>query len=266
MIQTKKPILFRAAEVSEDIARFHDAERGSEFNLSFWFPKISGCHIMMPNTSVFQVPADVYEAFFMIRQGDRELICDFVTEAVIPYMAPNQYFMKNGCFSNKFDFRVCMTNKHRIVDDIIAINYQAQCVESGGCTEIVLREPIPFNSKKTPCIYHGMPLQTEIRTFYDFDKREVLYSANYWDYDTVRPHLRNMTDIIIFDATKGEILAGYEKWCPKVEALTTDQMKNVEMTGKWSIDFLVDFKGQIWLIDMAKANRSTYWKGGLFSD
>jgi hypothetical protein len=266
MNQTDAPMLFRAKSVSDDIAHWYNCERNNEYNLSFWFPKIQNCGIKVPETDVYQVPADVFEAFFLEKAGDRELIRNFVTDTIIPHMSQPLYFMKNGCFSNKFNFQVCMTNSRKIVDDIIAINEAALCVESGGCTEIILREPIPYYSWETPCIYHGMPLQTEIRTFYDFDKREVLYSANYWDYDTVRPHLRDMTDIIIFDSMKDKILAGYEEWRSKVEVLVTEHMINVDLTGKWSIDLLVDFNGQVWLIDMAKAARSTYWKGGLFSD
>jgi len=266
MIQTETPNLYRAESVSDETANWFNSEHNSEYNLSFWFPMIESCGIKVPETSFYQVPADVFEAFFMERAGDRELIQCFVTEAVIPHMTQQPYFLKNGCFRNKFDFRSCMTDKHRIIEDIIAINYAALCVESGGYTEIVLREPIPFNQRETPCIYHGMPLQTEIRTFYDFDKREVLYSANYWDYDTVRPHLYDMTDTIIFDAMKDKILSGYEEWRPKVEVMTTEHMAAVNLTGKWSIDYLVDFKGKVWLIDMAKAARSTYWNGGLFSD
>jgi len=164
------------------------------------------------------------------------------------------------------DYRHCITTAGSIVDDIIDINYQALCVESGGTTEIVLREPIPWNSQQTPCIYYGMPLQTEIRTFYDFNAQQLLYSANYWDYDYVRPHLRDRTDIIIFDFLKEEIRDGYEKWRSQIEEMVRTHMTGVKLTGKWSIDFLIDNKGQIWLIDMAKANRSAYWNGGLLSD
>ena len=36
-------------------------------------------------------------------------------------------------------------------------------------------------------------------------------------------------------------------------------MLGVKMTGKWSIDVLLDEWGNYWLIDMAKAENSAYW-------
>ncbi|GHU61019.1 hypothetical protein AGMMS49975_30210 [Clostridia bacterium] len=85
-----------------------------------------------------------------------------------------------------------------------------------------------------------MPLRTEIRVFYDFDKREVLYSANYWDYDYCRSNIRARADQIIFDALKDEILTGYEKYRKQAEDAVAKAMRGVNMTGKWSIDLLLE--------------------------
>lgn len=82
-------------------------------------------------------------------------------------------------------------------------------------------------------------LRTEIRVFYDMDSRKLLYSANYWDYDYVRPHLYNRTDIILFDATRDEIQKGYAEHVGRAEALVSEHFKDVDLPGKWSIDIYI---------------------------
>ncbi len=64
---------------------------------------------------------------------------------------------------------------------------------------MVVRERIRHDERVTPCIYHGLPLRSEFRVFYDFDLKKVLFTANYWDYDSVYGRLYDATDKIIFD-------------------------------------------------------------------
>lgn len=39
----------------------------------------------------------------------------------------------------------------------------------------------------------------------------------------------------------------------------SEKMKEVELIGNWSVDILLDEKGDFWLIDMAIAENSAYW-------
>lgn len=96
--------------------------------------------------------------------------------------------------------------------------------------------------------------------FYDFNTREPLYTVNYWDYDYCYPHLYEATDKIIFEHEREKIENAFEKNKDKVQQLVADAMKNVEgLDGKWSVDVLLDEKGDFWLIDMAVAQQSAYW-------
>jgi hypothetical protein len=191
----------------------------------------------------------------------------FLKSDVLPKMADApEWFIKNGCFSNKFDFRHSITNERKLLDDFNTIQYNSVCHETGGVSEINLREVIPWDYTKTATIYSGLPLRTEIRVFYDFDKREVMYSANYWDYGYCRPHIHDRTDQIIFDVTRIELQAGYEINWARVERAVAEAMRGVDMTGKWSIDILIDQHDDLRLIDMAQAQRSAYWRGGLFDE
>ena len=180
--------------VSDDIKRYYNNDRICSNTLSQWFPKIKNASgLKSPATITIPVPVDVFTAFLYDEVGQNmKAIKTFIESDVIPSMATApRWFIKNGCFSNKFDFRNSITNECKVLDDFIAIQYAAACFETGGISEINLREIIPHNEQETATIYHGMPLQTEIRVFYDFDQRKMLYSANYWDYDYVRPHRHN---------------------------------------------------------------------------
>lgn len=242
----------------------YDYEKQNPNNLSSWFPKIKDCGIKVPETMIFTVPITAFIALNeMDEGGDMECVRRFIYEDVIPQMNGSQYFLKNGCFSNKFDFRSCITGKTTLYTDYLNISYASMCMGitgTGGMTELILRGVIPHDPRRVPAIYNGMPLRTEIRVFYDFDAREVLYSANYWDYDYVRPHLQKRTDRIIFDHMRDEIKSGFDKHDEPVKAMIADHLKTVDLTGKWSVDVLVDDRGAYWLIDMAEAARSAYWK------
>lgn len=230
-------------------------------NFSQWFPQVENCGIRVPKSMFFNVPAEIQRLFYMDEDGAVEKIDAWLHENVVPKMAgARKYFLKNGAFSNKFDFKHCITGKLMLLADIIEINYTSLMYETGGIDEIVLREVIPTDERITPCIYNGMPLRNEFRVFYDFDKREMLYSVNYWDYDYCRPHLKARADAIIFDAMRTEMEAVYRAKHVEVESLVAESMRDVDMQGRWSIDVLLDELGVYWLIDMAVAEKSAYWR------
>jgi hypothetical protein len=118
-----------------------------------------------------------------------------------------------------------------IVWHIINIQYAALCCMGFGPTgenEFVFRRQILRNQAQTPCIYEGLPLRPEFRVFYDFDKHEVIFAVNYWDYDYVAPHLYDRTDKIVFDAMKDEIGEAFQNHHAEIEKLVAEHMKNVE--------------------------------------
>lgn len=228
-------------------------------NFSYWFPKIQECGIKVPDTEIYHVPDELQNCFYMESKDDESIISKWVTDTIKPNMTKYLYFMKNAVFSNKFDYQHCITNPRKIVDDIIAINYAALCVEAQGTDEIILRSVIDFDKKNTPTIYNGMPLRSEFRVFYDFDVHKVLYSVNYWDYDYCISGMYMKSDRIVFDYMKNEIHDKFIAHQTEVKKLVDDHMKNVDLQGQWSVDILLDEKETYWLIDMALAQNSAYW-------
>ena len=140
-------------------------------------------------------------------------------------------------------------------------NYEAMCCGAEGADEIVVRKFIESPHGTTPCIYNGLPLRSEFRVFYDFDTRKPIFTANYWDYDYVYPHLHDATDKIVFEHERERIEGAFKSEKDRVQAMVETAMKRVTgLAGQWSVDILMDEGDNLWLIDMAIAQRSAYWE------
>ena len=242
-------------------------------NFSFWFPKIRSCGLPMPGTVIIPVPEEVIRSEFLERDGDRQRITDFIKDSVLPAIPKewNGIFIKNGCFSDKFDFSLCHPKKglKSISHSFREINMDSLAFDTGGNAEFVIREYIegtPEDNRWT--IYNGMPLRPEVRVFYDFSRKRVLYSANYWDWDYCHDSIcsKFTEEKNNYEAAYPHILEMYEKEKGTVESLAHEHFKDIpDIEGFWSADFMLA-GGQWWLIDMAIAGMSAYWdphKAGL---
>ena len=244
-------------------------QREDRNRLSYWFERILsvGAHgVRLPDTVVIEIPERLFDCFFRERAGDREEIEEWVRENIMPVIEGTGFlplFIKNGCFSNKFDFGDnCLVNSKdlkEVTRHICNIQMDSLMFDTGGNLEIVIREWIK-PEEGTECVYNGMPLRPEMRLFYDFDEHKYLYDANYWDWDYCH------------DAICGnkEQKAVYERQYP----IISEKLENrrgmflptilkalnaiTGLSGKWSVDFILDKDGA-WLIDMADAYRSAYW-------
>lgn len=187
----------------------------------------------------------------------------------IDKMKPNRlYNIKNGCFSNKFDFDSSLATNFNLARQLYLINYQSSMYDTGGNTELVVREIIPNTMMSThPTIYHGMPLREEVRVFYNMETKSIEYMVDYWDYDYCKEGMRNASDKIIFDWFHNKLPGRKESHEKEVENLKysissmIDTLKfDGELKGIWSIDFLYESStNEIYLIDMARGFRSAYW-------
>lgn len=252
-------------------------DRENENDFSFWFPKVKNCGIPTPKTYFAKVPPReqepkftdrLFQAFYMEKPSDdmaviqewvdRYLLMDLMKEGLTGHI-----FVKNARFSNKFDARGSC-NIYGLSDlarAIANINYAAMMHDADGVDEIVVRQFIESNSRTTPCIYNGLPLRPEFRVFYDFDARKIIFTANYWDFDYVFWHLHDATDKIIFAHERVRIQKAFDENKSRVEAMVGNAMKRVNgLTGQWSVDILMDEQENLWLIDMAIAQRSAYWE------
>ena len=254
-----------------------DYTREHENDFSFWYPKIKDCGIPTPLTFYTKLPSAeeepeyvkrLYEAFYMEHpKEDEEIVRAYLEERVIPKLKEmgltGHVFVKNGRFSNKFNANgTCnLYGLHELYRAIILINYEAICCGAEGADEIVVRKFIESPAGMTPCIYNGLPLRPEFRVFYDFDTREPIFTANYWDYDYVYPHLYHATDKIVFEHERERLEGVYAHFKDAVQDKVADAMRDVQgLTGQWSVDVLMDEREKFWLIDMAIAQRSAYWE------
>lgn len=266
---SKVDLSINEEEVLKGFREYFDSFKDDLNNFSYWEPKVENCGIEVPESVIIPVPVEIGQAFFMVRPDeDFEKVYEWVKKDVMPCLKeiPGTgpfVFVKNGTFSNKYCFRDCKVqrNAHELACSIININYDALLVGAGGISELVIREFIEFNHGLTPTIYQGMPLRTEFRVFYDFDKRKVLYSVNYWDYDYCHEAIsRDFTDKIIYESHWPHLKQSFEKRKEDVELMISDSMEDVEMTGIWSVDVMwSDEEEEYYLIDMAIAARSAYW-------
>lgn len=253
--------------------------RSDPNNMSKWLPAIlpadgEARELRIPKTAIVQAPDSVCKSFFMEHPGDRERVIQFVTDQVMPKAKEAEIypsiFMKNGGFSDKYQFDLCTpgTDEVNMAMNLININYDALCFGADGVTEVCMRELIPYNAETTPCIYHGMPLRPEFRVFYDFDHHRPLYVVNYWDWDYCHEAIcRDYTDKIVYEAYYPKLLEQYNKHKDSVVKMVAADMKSVsDLNGIWSVDVMLceppehnkGYEG-FWLIDMAVGYRSAYW-------
>ena len=144
--------------MKDEMKRYYDSDRAYPNTLSVWFSKIKDVPgIRIPQTITIPVPLEVFAAFECDEAGGgMDAIKSFLQRDVAPRMSNwrgGKCFMKNGCFSNKFDFRHSITNPRKLLDDFIEIQYASVCNETGGVSEINLREVIPWDNRKTATIY-----------------------------------------------------------------------------------------------------------------
>ncbi len=245
-------------------------ERDMMNAFSFWYPKIKDCGIPSPKTVIFPVPPEIQRAFWMEDvKADFARIDSWIEDTVRPGIHEagiGLVFLKNGGFSNKFMAgAACLPVMDSLAQAVIHIMQGAmECCgfQYDGTGELVARERIAHDARKTPCIYDGLPFRPEFRVFYDFDLKKPIFTADYWDRDYVYPNLHDMTDRLVYDGHYAHIREKFLENKCAVEKLVADCMQGVSgLSGPWSVDIMMDERdGKLWLIDMAVAEMSAYWE------
>lgn len=245
-------------------------------NLSFWFPKLNiettRTILKKPNTWFHEVPEEIYHHMYLEGEGltleqHQEAIYQWVKDELYPKIPQELHrpiFIKNGTFSDKFNFRNCavLCSPLAIAAAFTDLSYDSLCFETQGNSEIVIRERIMADTSKVPTIYNGMPMRTEFRVFYDFDSKRFLYCHNYWDYDYCYPVIsrNDASDAVVFEKYHAHYDEQYVMNKEKVSYEVAEALKNVQgLEGPWSVDVMMDEAGNFWLIDMATAYTSAYW-------
>lgn len=258
-------------EQQEAHANFINWLRNNPNNFSYWFPKLSVVRqhgVLVPKSRIINVPEELLEAFFLERKGDKRLIRQWAHDNILPviksHFQDTEVFMKNGCFSGKFNFNACChlpanATLKEIVQHLCNIQYDSLANDTAGNLEVILREWVkPMNGTET--IYGGMPLRAEMRLFYDFDSHQPLYYVNYWDWDYCHEAI----------CCQPEDKTVYENYYPfineEVELYAKDHWQTIcdalshvsDMKGDWSIDFILE-SNRVWMIDAAIGRQSAYW-------
>ena len=251
-------------------------ERAKQNMFSYWFPRVQGHGIDTPRSLVFQLPRskdgseidqELYKALFMEDgEKDIETIQKWLDADVISVLRGSKMrgrlFIKNGTFSNKFwaEGSCIVDGIGNLATAVANVNYGALCGNPSGLGELVVRQFIWCDRRKTPCIYNGLPLRPEFRVFYDFDERQVIFTVNYWDSGYVEHELHDLTDRLVFQNKKKKLERFYVKHKDEVAELVEAAMADVDLDGVWSVDIMWDaVQKKYWLIDMAVAETSTYW-------
>jgi hypothetical protein len=237
-----------------------------------WFPHFVGL-FNTPYSVGYQMTDDLLECLFLEEKTDKQRLLEWVKKEMLPsilndFPKESKIFLKNGCFSNKFDFsRSCLVlpeekTAEGLLEHILRIENIALCFDTCGDLYFVAREwiePMPG----TPTIYNGMPLRPEIRIFYDFDNKKLLYDKFYWDWDYCFPHIEGTEDEPEFTDTYPVIFDEYINKREWVLKTAEENLSKVEdMKGIWSIDFMLNDTQEgtdLWLIDAADAWQSAYW-------
>ena len=235
---------------------------------SYWYNRViekCGNELKIPRTLIFKTNPNLIRSFFMDNpEEDDRKIGEYVKNSIMPNIPEDMFFLfvKNGTYSDKYD-GTCFVKKnyHNLVKAIEDINYNALCVGAGGTNEIVIREDIWGMEKQYyPCIYKGLPLVPEFRVFYDFNNRKAVKVCNYWDWNYCRESIsQDFTDELVYDASYPRIEREFEEYKDEVARRVEAFMKNVGMTGVWSVDVMYA-NNELYFIDMALAENSAYWK------
>lgn len=257
-------------------------------SMGYWLPRIvdavsAAGFFKIPKTKIIKVPLPLLQLTRLDYGSLNRVTLDIVDQfcqQVFDLNVNENYFIKNGVFSSKFDFRNAKVTGDKEVRELgeylLFIHHQAcmmaaplnnTCMYGAGTTvEWVVREYIS-DTENNPCIYKGLPLHTEYRVFVDFDTQEILGINPYWDPEVMKrrfsqgddadsPH--NIHDYIIYSAHEKTLMERYEQHkeqiCQEVLKFLPEAAA-AGMAGQWSVDIMQN-GNDFYLIDMAPAENS----------
>ena len=256
-------------------------------SMDFWFPAlvraVTGTRFFrIPQTIIAQIPETLLQMtrleYSTLTPATLQVV-DRYCQKVFRLDPKQEYFVKTGTYSSKFDFRNAHVHGAKEVAELgeylLFIHYQAlqmasplaqPCIYGVSTTnEWVVREFIP-DKEGNPCIYKGLPLHTEYRVFVDCDTDEVLGIVPYWDPETMKrrfghsedsdsPHQKH--DYVIYQMHEQTLMERYHKHKERVAAEVEDVLPDLQLPGQWSIDIMQNGE-DFWVIDMALAENSAF--------
>lgn len=239
-------------------------------NYSYWYPLIKDCGIKIAESKIIHFPIELWKEareFIYDNVGSLDNYIAYIHENIKDLHLSKPYNIKNGTFSDKFNARNCFCYRDEIPTRFLQIEYMSYIMETGGNTELVIRDVIQTRNRDICSIYNGLPLRPEFRAFIDFDTKEIKYIVNYWDYDYCYPNMPTLQDKIIFDNRKEYLENSFNDLYDDVYKLLKTNIFNSNIKGQWSVDIMYEPDNkEFWLIDMALANRSAYYDQEKFKE
>ena len=250
--------------------------------MGYWLPKVAEISpFKIPDTKILKVPLSLLQLgrafeYSELTPTTFKIINEYCKK-VFELDLNSTYFIKNGVFSSKFDFRNAKVTTPQEVAELgqylFYIHQQACQMASllnnksiygaGTTNEWVVREYIESPVKET--IYMGLPLNTEYRIFIDFDAKAILSDNQYWDKEVMNQRFKenrnshDVHDIITYNMASERLEKTYSENIGKVKEMMQELLNNnIEMTGQWSVD-IMQVENDFYLIDMALAENSFYY-------
>jgi hypothetical protein len=250
--------------VQKEIEKSGFENSSSEENdLAFWYPKTCNLGFKSPKTLIISFTD---EEMRLIKSREwKKLNQEGIVERIKKANQENlldlydQMFIRLGGFSNKFDFdSCCIPNIDCLFKKLLTILSDTYCqFEWTIHMNLVLREFIKVNYKRDT-IYNNLPLNTEFRVFYDFNKKEIMSIYNYWDTNTMLDNLIDEKEIATFCKMAPIIERDFITLKPILSTEAEEKLPKADLKGIWSIDFMWDGERFV-LIDMAHAECSYYY-------
>ena len=253
--------------------------------MGYWFPELvsavkAGSIFKLPKTKILKVPLTMLQLtrldYGSLNPTTLRIVDEFCYKA-FDLKEDNEYFVKTGTYSSKFNFRnahVVGPKEVRELGEYLLFIQNQACMAAGPLSqpciygmsttnEWVVREYIK-DKENNPCIYKGMPLHTEYRVFVDFDTDEILGMTPYWRSDVMKQRLgnekdaestHNIHDYTIFLTHEDILIARYEENKEKVMSEMRKLISHINLPGQWSIDIMQNGT-EFYIIDMALAQES----------
>lgn len=258
-------------------------------SIGHWLPALVKANegktfFRIPKTTIAKAPLTLLQLSRVEYESLTAATLDVVdrwAQAAFGLNPDGEYFIKTGTFSSKYDYRNAhVTGPHEVAQIGEYLLYiQSQAVEMAGplnepamygvstTNEFVVREYVP-DRLGLPTIYMGLPLRCEYRCFIDCDTDELLGIHPYWDPevmnkrfrdapDASNPHMRH--DAVAYAMREPSLMREYGESKDLVAAHVRELLPGLGLAGQWSLDIMRD-GDDCWLIDMAPAERSTYYE------
>lgn len=250
--------------------------------IGYWLPKVAEISpFKIPDTKIMKVPLSLLQLGRVFEYNELTpttfKIINEYCKKVFELDLNGTYFIKNGVFSSKFDFRNAKVTTPQEVAELgqylFYIHQQACQMASllnnksiygcGTTNEWIVREYIESPVKET--IYMGLPLNTEYRIFVDFDTKAILSDNQYWNKEVMNKRFEenrnshDVHDVITYNMASERLEKTYNENIDKVKEMVQELLNNnIEMTGQWSVD-IMQVENDFYLIDMALAENSFYY-------